>query len=83
MLSDLIDVVTGDGHHKLAIMYNYSIPGPPIVVYENQQVKVNSWSPARYKYTSTKFWHPLLYMKDPEIFEYWGQKMLTPPPYIE
>ncbi|ELU15956.1 hypothetical protein CAPTEDRAFT_193609 [Capitella teleta] len=30
-------VVTADGRHKLSILYNGSLPGPPIVVYENQE----------------------------------------------
>lgn len=36
--ADLAHIVTADGSQKMSILYNGTLPGPPIVVYENQEV---------------------------------------------
>ena len=34
------EVITTDGYHRLVIAFNDSIPGPPIIVYEGQMVRL-------------------------------------------
>ena len=35
------EVVTVDGVHRMVIAVNQSVPGPPIVAYENQIIRVH------------------------------------------
>ena len=34
-------VIVGDGSYKLATVFNDQLPGPPIVVYQGQQVSLS------------------------------------------
>ena len=38
---DISGIPVGDGSHKHVTLYNHSLPGPPIVVHEGQQVCIN------------------------------------------
>ena len=40
--SEVDKLVVGDGSHKLSLLFNGSLPGPSIVVYEGQQVTICS-----------------------------------------
>lgn len=37
---ELNNVTTADGSRKLIYSVNGQLPGPPIIVYENQEVKI-------------------------------------------
>ncbi len=43
-ITEAEQVPTGDGMYKMAMLINKQLPGPPIVVYEDQEVNLETIS---------------------------------------